>query len=214
MSQIHIFDAIKTEELERMVTCFNGQIKSFPIHKKLITDASDSKTIGVILSGEADLIKYDYDGYRNILEHLSAQDIFGSILLPASCEQEIEIVASAECRVLFFTYDQLIKRCSNACDCHSQLVSNMLQILSLKTRQLHTRIEVLSQRSIRSKLLTYFRQLAFRNHSNSFTLPFTLGAMADYLFIDRSAMLREMKKLREENLIQSKGREIHLRFPE
>ena len=90
----------------------------------------------------------------------------------------------------------------------------MLQILSLKTRQLHTRIEVLSQRSIRSKLLTYFRQLAFRNHSNSFTLPFTLGAMADYLFIDRSAMLREMKKLREENLIQSKGREIHLRFLE
>lgn len=73
MSQIHIFDAIKTEELERMVTCFNGQIKSFPVHKKLITDASDSKTIGVILSGEADLIKYDYDGYRNILEHLSAR---------------------------------------------------------------------------------------------------------------------------------------------
>ncbi len=210
MPQIHIFDSIKTEELERMVTCFNGQIKSFPAHKKLISYTSDSRTIGVILSGEANLIKYDYDGYRNIIEHLSDQDIFGNILLPVSYKEEMEIIASAECRVLFFTYDQLIKRCSNACDCHSQLVSNMLQILSLKTRQLHTRIEVLSQRSIRSKLLTYFRQLAFQNDSDYFALPFTLDSMADYLFIDRSAMIREMKKLRDENIIHSKGRQIHL----
>lgn len=210
MSQIHVFDSIKTEELERMVTCFHGQIQSFPIHKKLISYSSDSNTIGVILHGEADLIKYDYDGYRNILEHLSDQDIFGNILLPVSDEQEIDIVASTECRVLFFTYDHLIKRCVNACDCHSQLVNNVLQILSLKTRQLHTRIDVLSQRSIRNKLLTYFHRLAFQSGSDSFTIPFTLGSMADYLFIDRSAMLREMKKLRDEHIIDSKGRQIRL----
>lgn len=210
MSQIHVFDSIKTEELERMVTCFHGQIQSFPVQKKLISYSSDSKTIGVILHGEADLIKYDYDGYRNIIEHLSDQDIFGNILLPFSDDQEIEIVASTDCRVLFFTYDHLIKRCGNACDCHSQLVNNVLQILSLKTRQLHTRIDVLSQRSIRNKLLTYFHRLASQNGSDSFTLPFTLGSMADYLFIDRSAMLREMKKLRDEHIIDSKGRQIRL----
>ena len=94
------------------------------------------------------------------------------------------------------------------------LVNNVLQIFSSKTRQLHTRLNILSQRSIRNKLLTYFRHLAYEHHSDSFILPFTLNSMADYLFIDRSAMLREMKKMRDENLIQSKGRRITLQHHE
>ena len=70
--------------------------------------------------------------------------------------------------------------------------------------------ETLSQRSIRNKLLNYFHQLAYTNGSDSFTLPFSLNSMADYLFVDRSAMLREMKKMREEELIESKGKKIKL----
>ena len=95
---------------------------------------------------------------------------------------------------------------------HSILVSNVLQIFSNKTRQLHARIETLSQRSIRNKLLNYFYQLAFQNHSDSFEIPFSLNAMADYLFVDRSAMLREMKKMRDEGLIESKGRQVKLLY--
>lgn len=210
MTQAHIFDNIEKEELDKMIICFNAQIKSFPAHKKLMSYSSHSMTLGVLLSGEADLIKYDYDGCRSIVEHLSEQDIFGSILLPPTYAHQIEAISSVDCQVLLFDYNQLIKRCSNACSYHSTLVSNVLQIFSFKTRQFHSRIEILSQRSIRNKLLTYFTQLALQNDSTTFTLPFTLNSMADYLFVDRSAMLREMKKMRDEALISSKGRRIKL----
>lgn len=70
MSEVHIFDNISKEELDRMIICFKAQIKSFPPQTRIsLSEFNDSK-IGVILSGEADLIKYDYDGYRNIIEHL------------------------------------------------------------------------------------------------------------------------------------------------
>lgn len=210
MNEIHIFDHIDNEELERMIVCFKAQIKTFPSQSKLSSYTENENRIGVILNGEADLIKYDYDGYRNIIEHLGEQDIFGHIFLQPFDDNDMEVISCTECNVLYFDYEHLIKRCENACIHHSLLVNNILQIFSFKTRRLHSRIEILSQRTIRNKLLIYFQHLAYKHHSNSFQLPFTLNSMADYLFIDRSAMIREMKKLREEGLIESKGRHITL----
>ena len=210
MDMTHIFDNISDDELESMMRCFNPRCQTFPAHKPLLSSSETTDQIGVLLSGEADLIKYDYDGYRSIIEHLSDGDIFGQILLQPFNDTPMEVVSSTVCQVLYFDYACLVRRCSNACAHHSMLVNNVLQIFSVKTRQLHARLDILSQRSIRGKLLTYFQHLAYEHHSDSFTLPFTLNSMADYLFIDRSAMLREMKKMREEGLIQSKGRKISL----
>lgn len=210
MKSIHIFDNISEHELSKIILCFNAQIKEFDAHKPILTYSPDSEIIGCLMSGEADLIQYDYYGNRNIIEHLGEQDVFGCILLPGSYVNQMEVISSTHCKILYFDYNHLIKRCSNACSYHSMLVNNMIQILSLKSRQLHSRIEILSRRSIRNKLLTYFNRLQYECNSNSFTLPFTLNSLADYLFIDRSAMLREMKKLRDEGLILSEGRKITL----
>lgn len=212
MNEIHIFDNISKEELDRMIICFKAQIKSFPPQTRISLSESNHSKIGVMLSGEADLIKYDYDGYRNIIEHLYEQDLFGHIFLQPFDDNDMEVVSTTACQVLYFDYSHLIKRCESACLHHSLIVSNVLQIFSNKTRKLHSRIEVLSQRSIRSKLMIYFYQMSYKHHSDHFSLPFTLNSMADYLFIDRSAMLREMKKMREEGLIESKGRHITLHF--
>ena len=41
-----------------------------------------------------------------------------------------------------------------------------------------------------------------------FRLPFSLSVLADYIATDRSAMMRELKKMREEGLVSTDGREI------
>ncbi len=214
MNEIHIFDNISKEELDRMIVCFHAKIKQFPAQTRISSSTKNLEQIGVMLSGEADLIKYDFDGYRNIIEHLGEQDLFGHVFLQPFDDNDMEVISTTPCEVLYFDYKHLIKRCESACLHHSLLVNNVLQIFSAKTRRLHSRIEILSQRTTRNKLMIYFNHLSFKNHSNQFTLPFTLNSMADYLFIDRSAMLREMKKLREEGLIESKGRHIVIHYNE
>ena len=69
----------------------------------------------------------------------------------------------------------------------------MLGLLSDKAQSLSERVDVLSRRSIREKLLCYFRQLAKKSGGTIFTLPFSLSALADYIATDRSAMMRELK---------------------
>lgn len=210
MQSVHVFDGVTEEELRKMFFCFHAQIKEFDAEEKISFYAENPNRVGVILEGEANLVKYDQEGYRNIIEHLADQDIFGRAFFFPFDDSMIDVISCSKCKVVYFDYQHLIKRCEKACLHHSILVSNVLQIFSNKTCQLHSRIELLSQRSIRNKLLHYFHQMAYQNNSNNFRLPFSLNSMADYLFVDRSAMLREMKKMREEGIIDSKGRDITL----
>ena len=68
----------------------------------------------------------------------------------------------------------------------------------------------LSQRTIREKLICYFMQLAAQAKASSFSLPFTMVDLADYLSIDRSAMTRELKRMKEEGLIEMDKRCVRL----
>lgn len=74
----------------------------------------------------------------------------------------------------------------------------------------YERLEVLSQRTIREKLQCYFSLLNARYRTSTFTLPFSFSALADYLSVDRSAMMRELKKMKEDGLIQTDRHEITL----
>ena len=54
------------------------------------------------------------------------------------------------------------------------------------------------------------RVLAARSGGSDFSLPFSLSALADYISADRSAMMRELKKMREEDLLSVHGRDVTL----
>lgn len=86
----------------------------------------------------------------------------------------------------------------------------MLRLISDKAQALSERVDVLSRRSIREKLLCYFHQLSEKAGSRTFQLPFSLSMLADYIATDRSAMMREMKRMKEEGVLRSEGRRITL----
>lgn len=77
---------------------------------------------------------------------------------------------------------------------------------------LNMRIELLSKRTIREKLLGYFTIISARNMSKSFKVPFSLTDLADYLSVDRSAMMRELKTLKDEGFIEKSGNRITLLY--
>ena len=90
------------------------------------------------------------------------------------------------------------------------LLENMFHLIAHKSMVLSERIEVLSRRTIRDKLLRCFSLLSMHQGSRSFELPFSVSALADYICCDRSAMMREMKNMRQSGLIETDGRKITL----
>ena len=104
-----------------------------------------------------------------------------------------------------FIYDNIMKECNSKCKFHKELEKNLPILIMNNTIKLNTRIELLTKKNIRDKLLTYFNLLSTRSLSKTFTLPFSLTDLADYLSVDRSAMMRELSHLKEEGFIEKKG---------
>jgi CRP-like cAMP-binding protein len=78
------------------------------------------------------------------------------------------------------------------------------------TIKLNARIELLTKKNIRDKLISYFNIQSSKNFSKTFSLPFSLTDLADYLSVDRSAMMRELSHLKEEGFIKKEGNKITL----
>lgn len=207
-----LFQDISYEEYCRMLDCFQAVQRSFRTDD-LIYDFSskESNAVGIIERGEASVIRIDKDGVSTVLEELSVGGVFGRTLAYAgSVRDSMEVVCRTPCDVLFIDYPHIFKRCEKACTHHSLLVQNMLRLMADKAQALSLRVDVLSRRSIREKLLCYFRQLSEQEGKQTFTLPFSLSTLADYIATDRSAMMRELKRLKEEGVIRSDGRKITL----
>ena len=112
------------------------------------------------------------------------------------------VKAREKSKILMFNYDMFDKKCKKNCKFHEQLLIGLPNLMLTKVSDLNLRIEILSQKTIRDKILSYFRILSQNSFSKTFTLPFSLTDLADYLSVDRSAMMREIKILKEDGIIK------------
>ncbi len=192
--------------------CIKAQKKTFPAGSVITTYMEKRKQICILLSGKADLIRYDLKGNKDIIERFNPSDIFGEVFHNVNTNNELFVLATKESEVLLFLYDDLRIKCRQNCSFHTTLVSSILELILNNTINQNTRIEILSKRSIREKLLSYFNILSNKSFSKNIILPFTLTNLADYLSVDRSAMMREIKNLTDEGFISKTGNRIKLLY--
>ena len=212
MAQITLFTDILPEEQERMRVCFQAREMCFQNNETILEYASSMNQIGVILYGRAVLYYCDEEGNQYLIDELKKDAVFGEpFLLPAG-SQNYYVRAEEETGVLFIQYEHVIKRCENACRHHSQMVSNLLQMIALQSRQQVQRIFVLSRTTTRKKLLAYLESLSEELHSREIRIPMSYTELAQYLSVDRSAMTREMKSLENEGMLERDGRTVCLKW--
>ncbi len=210
MNKGQLFYNISEEQQSSMINCFKTTVKNFKSGEIISFYDENNLEIGIVESGSASVVHESLSGTRTILENLLEGDIFGALFYFHANRGNIFVEATKDCSVRFIDYDHLIKRCKNACAHHSQLVNNVLIMIQEKTKQVCEHLEVLSQRSIRDRLLCYFDILSRQNNSMTFEIPFTITNMADYLSVDRSAMSREIGKLKDEKILDLNRRKVTL----
>ena len=201
MKKTSIFKDIDKKDITKMLKCFDAKTRIFKKDSIIMNYIGNTSTVGIIINGTAELIRNDYNGNRTIIETLTKDDIFGEVFSSYNID-ELSIKASEETEIIFIDYCHIIKRCTKACPYHSKLVENTLDILSEKIVNNNERI----------KLLAYFDIMSKKKLSKTFTIPFTYTDLADYLGIDRSAMQRELKNLKEDNLIKTNNKKITLTY--
>ena len=192
--------------------CNRVQTKKFIKGETVTTYIEKRNQICIVLSGEVDLIRYDFNGNKTIIGHFVDDDIFGEVFFPANTNNELFAIARKNSEILFFTYDTLFTKCRRNCDFHKTLTSSLSELFLNKIVELNLRIEILTKRNTRSKILSYFEILSKGSLRKTFTLPYSYTDLADFLSVDRSAMMRELKLLIDEGFIKKNGSKITLLY--
>ena len=210
MNPVTLFSYITPEEQERMKVCFGMREVCYENNETIMEYAHSMKKIGLLLEGQAVLYCCDEEGNQYMMDNLETDSVFGEPFLLPEESQHYYVCARGKTRVLFIDYEHVIKRCENACRFHSQLVSNLLQMIAMRASQQARRIYVLSRSSTGKKLLAYLNSVAAQKQCKSFVLPMSYTMLAEYLSVDRSAMMRELKNMVEEGVLQREGKKICL----
>ena len=204
-----LFEGISEINLKGLQTCLKAREVKFNQDDEICSYNNSNQTLGVILSGKAYVKKLDRNGNYTILESLFKNDILSdTFIYTATDANAISIFACEQTVVLFFDFKSVFKRCSSACEHHSIFVLNLMKTFLDKSKRLSQRVEILSNKTIKDKILSYCSLMVNNLKSMSFTLPMSYTSFAEYLCVDRSAMMREIKKLTNQGILSVNKKEI------
>ena len=113
----------------------------------------------------------------------------------------VSVEAVEDCIVLLLDINLMLRTCDNACQFHQRLISNLLKIIATKNMMLNRKMSYITHKTIRGRLLAFLEDQAERAKSNIFEIPFNRNELADYLCVDRSAMSRELGRMKKEGLL-------------
>lgn len=193
--------------------CALSSKKSFKKNEIITTYLLKRNQICILLSGIAHLIRYTSDGERRIVYSFKAGDAFGEAFYKLHTSRELFVEAKRDCEVLFLPYDKL-DNCAKECTYHLTLIKELPNLFMNRMAELNMRTELLTYKGTREKLIAYFNNVSSEVNSNSIELTFSYIDLADYLVLDRSAMMRELSRMVKEGIIEKNGKKITLRYKE
>lgn len=198
-----LFYGMKDDELKGILECFNARIRNYQSGEIIIRQGDLIKNLYLVIEGTVNIEKDSYWGRRIIVSQLGTNDnIALAFVASKNIESSIDAVSVTNSKLLILNYEKCTSMCQNACTRHKVLINNLFEILSKENLELLQKIENISQKTIREKLLTYLSNEARKKKTNTFEIPFNRQDLADYLNIDRSAMSFELSKLQKEGILK------------
>ena len=179
-------------------------------NQRILSSIRSDHYICMVISGHVQIIRNDFNGDVIIIEDLLDNSLFGSILSNIT-NPEYEIITKDDSVLMVIDWDNIIN-CSNNTDYYNQFMKNLLKIMYEKVQENNIRIEILGCKTIREKLLSYFNMMVGNTTNRVFYLPFNYSDLAKYLAINRCAMAREIKALKNDRMIEIKGKRIELLY--
>ena len=203
LKRTKLFSGVGDEDISTMLTCLGARLLTYKKGEHVLRQGEHLSDILVLAEGSLHIQRDDYWGNRSILGHIGVGEIFGeAYVAPESGSLLNDVIAVEDSSVFFFDVKRVISTCSSACRFHTMVVQNLFFAISEKNRGLVQKLDYMSRRTTREKLLSYLSEEAKKQNSASITLPFNRQQLADYLSVDRSAMSNELCKMRDEGLLE------------
>ena len=197
-----LFEHISGEELSAMLECLGARERTCRKGEFIVLEGDVLDCIGAVVEGSVQMRKEDVWGGSSILAVVGPGEVFGESIVCGGLDRSVvSFLAGADTRMLLLSFRRVLCTCSRSCRFHHRLVENMVGLIAAKNVQLMEKLEITSKKSIRERVLTWCSQQAQRSGSPRFTSELGRVELADYLCVDRSALTRELSRMKEEGLL-------------
>ena len=197
-----LFDGMEDDDIRLILQCLGYSIKLFKKDKVIAMEGNNMSYIGIVLQGSVDMIKEDVWGNKDMLTRIMPGDLFGeTFACGVEAEAVVTFVASSTTEALILPFTRVISTCSNSCGFHEKLIRNLIYMIAKKNKALMQKLEVVTKKSLREKILAYLSQQAQEQQTQYIHVPLGRKELADFLCADRSSLTRELSSMKKERLI-------------
>lgn len=198
-----IFSGIAGHEIESMLQCLSAVKSEYKKSQFVLRYGDNVDSVGVMLSGSVSIIQDDFWGNHNIVSKVMQGQIFAeTYACTHGMPLKVSVIADEPSVILFLNVNRVLTTCTSACEFHNRLIRNLIATLAQKNMSMNEKLRHMAQRTTREKLLSYLSANALELKSSAFEIPFNRQQLADYLSVDRSAMSKELCKMRGEGLLE------------
>ena len=203
LQQTELFENMSREEIRSMLSCLGYHERVYPKNNIIWNTGDIVRSFGIVLDGQAQVLRDDLFGKRNILASITPGGVFGEAFACAGLpESPVSVMAGQTAtRVLFLNVEKVLTLCSHACAFHNELIARLVRMLARKNIALNEKIDFLGKRTTREKIGAFLLSSYRRQKSNPFLIEFNRNELADFLSVDRSALSRELSAMKRAGLI-------------
>ena len=207
----NLFESISSRNKEKLLKLLRSQTVTYPKGVNILSNVNRGNFIGIIDVGSLLIEFNDYKGNSIIIDELFQNDIFGNLISSINFEG-VSCITKEKTVITYIDYDNITKSEITRSEFYITFVQNLIKLMVTQMNTKNERIEILTRRTIRDKLLRYFKMLSTKRGSKTFNIPYSYIDLANYLSVDRSAMTRELKNLKTEGFIQINGKRVKLLY--
>ena len=205
----NLFENIDKKEIPNILENFKSQKKSCDKGNIIIDTGDKVESIYIILNGKIEISKEYDDTRKNIVNILESGEIFAeAIALSTNKISPITAVSLSKSELIKINvkniFDNNLKNNKNI------FIENLLKIISDKNKFLSIKNDILSQKSLRNKIILYLKYMSNMQKSKKITVPYSRDKLAEFISADRSALSRELNRLAKEKIIELNGSKINI----
>lgn len=202
VSNCSLFKNFSYEEIKNTLKYINAYTQNFKKNENILTANDKPLDFGILLKGNINIQKIDFEGNLNITSNIQESDLFAEAFVYANePKMLVNVVCKTECTVLFLNKDEVMNLINYDKNLYKKLNDNMLTVMSKKLIYLNKKIDILTRQGIREKVLAYLDNHAEIVSKNIFEIPFNREQLADFLCVNRASLSRELSKMKSEGII-------------
>lgn len=197
-----LFAGFTDAEVVQVTDCLGARVVRFDSGQTLMRGGSQTGAVGLVLTGSVFASTHDADGARHLVSAMAAGEVFAEDMLTHERQRTAHTVTGARAgEALLLGMDKIVHSPGPLCHLRSRVVENMFQVMSAKNRMLQRKLQIVSRKSLRDRVVLFLAEQQRANNSADFTVVFTRAELADYLGVDRAALSRELMRMKAQGLI-------------